>query len=396
MIIHDVIVTVLSFPTAHYISNWRPVLKTWHLILMIKTNIGLIGIGEGTPYWSIIYEDYRKLLNFSKDLKNVSVDDALKHVRKLASKSFDLSNNKINYGAFLALESALLDILAKAKRKSVAEVLGGVYRDEVPVAGTVFLKHPLKMAEELENWIRKGVDHIKFKIPCNLDDLEFQLKAFRDRLQRLNAENVVLRADANECFDRLEKARRALEIMERYRVDIVEQPMPRHMLKEMAKLRRIFTPSIKLMVDESLRSPHDIDTFAELEVADIVNFHPSKLGCLTITREAMLKAMKLGLEVQIGSALMTDIGLVHYLNLAASLPKLNYPLEEIGLSNIYGYGVFRNPPAIRNGSIPLIYPNIELDKLLLSNLQRFYLHNYLQLFRIPLNRLSKVLRKLRL
>jgi len=87
-----------------------------------------------------------------------------------------------------------------------------------------------------------------------------------------------------------------------------------------------------------------------MEVADIVNFHPSKLGCLTITREAILRTQKLGMKANIGSALMTEIGFSHYLNLAASIPRLDYPLEEPGLYNLYGYGITWEPLEIINGN----------------------------------------------
>jgi L-alanine-DL-glutamate epimerase-like enolase superfamily enzyme len=103
------------------------------------------------------------------------------------------------------------------------------------------------------------------------------------------------------------------------------------------------------MLDESLRKPSDVELFAQMEVADIVNFHPSKLGCLSITREAILKTQEVGMKANIGSALMTDIGLFHYLNLASSIPRLDYPLEEVGLSNVYGYSILSSPPKITEG-----------------------------------------------
>jgi L-alanine-DL-glutamate epimerase-like enolase superfamily enzyme len=116
------------------------------------------------------------------------------------------------------------------------------------------------------------------------------------------------------------------------------------------------------MLDESLRKPSDVELFAQMEVADAINFHPSKLGCLAITREAILKAQRLGMKANIGSALMTEIGLFHYLNLAASIPRLDYPLEEPGLCNVYTYSIVQESPMITNGYIKLFNINvIDLD-----------------------------------
>ena len=60
MIIKHIYVTMLNFPVVHYISGWRPVTRTLHLIVFLLTDSGVVGIGEGTPYWSNIAEDYAK------------------------------------------------------------------------------------------------------------------------------------------------------------------------------------------------------------------------------------------------------------------------------------------------------------------------------------------------
>jgi L-alanine-DL-glutamate epimerase-like enolase superfamily enzyme len=355
--------TILSFPTHHYISGWRLVTRTIHLIILLLTDSGLIGVGEGTPYSTSIVDDYAKTLSLSRAIQGLSLEDVLNTLRSSEYSEFR-RGKQVNYGAYLALESAVVHALAQSgKAKYEAEVLGGVYRTEIPVAYTIFLGHPVITSRRLEEAIKSGYRHVKFKIPCNLEELRRLLEALHYVRKQYSGEETVLRADANECFPTFEKAEKALSIIERYSVNIVEQPMPRDRLGDTAKLRKRFHPAIEIMLDESLRKPSDIELFAHMEVADIVNFHPSKLGCLTVTREAILKTQKLGLKANIGSSLMTEIGLFHYLNLAASIPRLDYPLEEPGLYNLYGYGVTRNPLEIHNGILRL--PN---TSPLISNL----------------------------
>jgi len=96
--------------------------------------------------------------------------------------------------------------------------------------------------------------------------------------------------------------------------------MPRDRLREIKVLRRYFYPSPEIMIDESLEYPDIIEQIALEEIADAPNIHPSKFGCLSITREAVLHAQNLGSKVQIGSSLMTEIGLARFLHLAASIP----------------------------------------------------------------------------
>jgi len=369
--IKEIHLLVLYFPVSHYTSNWRLVTRTTHVITFLLTDLGIVGVGEGTPYWSNIAEDYIKAISLAKAIKGLTLVDGLNKLRALEYAEFKRERS-INYGAYLALESALLNALYncnKSKVKHEAELLGGIYRTKMPIAYTIFLNHPITMAQKMKKTIKSGYKHIKFKIPCNLEELESVLRILYSVKKLYGDEDVVLRADANECFSTFEKAERALLIMERHGINIVEQPMPRDMLRDIARLRKRFYPAIEIMLDESLRKPSDIELFAQLEVADAVNFHPSKLGCLTITREAILQTQKLGMKVNIGSALMTEIGFSHYLNLAASIPRLDYPLEEPGLYNVYGYGITREPIRIINGST--ILHSIDISYLDFNMMKKF-------------------------
>jgi len=362
-------IVVLSFPMSHYISGWRPVTKTSHLISFLITDSGMVGVGEGTPYGSSIGKTYAKTLTLAKAINGLTLEDALNILVLREYEEFE-KNKRVNYGAYLSLESAILHALFQYRGlKHEAEMLGSVYRTDIPIAYTIFLNHPKTMVRKLRDAIESGFRHIKFKIPCNLEELEKLLKTMYTVVKQYNVEELVLRADANECFSNLEKAKIALAIMERYGVKIVEQPMPKDKLKDIAKLRKEFYPTIEIMLDECLRKPSDIELFAQMDAADIVNFHPSKLGCLTITREAILKTQKLDMKANVGSALMTEIGLYHYLNLAASIPRLDYPLEELGIYNMYGYSIVKKPLEIIEGKITL--RNIGIPDLDFNLMKRF-------------------------
>jgi len=368
MIIRQIYIAILSFPTAHYISGWRPVSRTFHLVTLLLIDSGILGIGEGTPYWSSIADDYAKVLSLARKIQEMYLEDALNTLRSSEYSEFR-KGRQVNYGAYLALESAVIHALAQSKKaKYEAELLGGVYRTKIPVTYTIFLSHPVIMSRRLREAIKSGYKHIKFKIPCNLEELRRLLEALHS-MRKQYKEEVVLRADANECFSTLERAEKALSIMEKHGVNIVEQPMPRGMLRDITILRKRFYPAIEIMLDESLRKPSDIKLFAQLEIADAVNFHPSKLGCLTVSREVILQTQRLGMKANIGSALMTEIGFSHYLNLAASIPHLDYPLEEPGVFNLYGYGITWEPIEIINGRA--ILHSIDVSDIDFSMMKRF-------------------------
>jgi len=375
--IKNIEIVVLSFPASHYISGWRPITKVLSFVTFLFTDIGVVGIGEGR-IWTSIFKALKNILSLAKLIKGLSLEDALDVLVTREREEFN-KNKHVDYGAYLALESAILHALSQCRKVQYeAELLGGVYREVIPITYTIFLNHPKYMAYELEYAVKSGFKHIKLKIPCSIEELERLLKTLHSVIIQYNAQDLVLRVDVNQCFSTLERARRALSIMEKYNIKIVEQPMPQDKLKEIAKLRREFHPAIEIMLDESLRKPSDIELFAQMEVAGIINFHPPKLGCLTITREAILKTQELGMKANIGSSFMTEVGLSHYLNLAASIPKLDYPLEELGLFNIYGYSITLNPLEINGDSITL--RNVNVVDLDFNMMKRFLVKNILSLW----------------
>jgi L-alanine-DL-glutamate epimerase-like enolase superfamily enzyme len=197
--IKEIHLLVLYFPVSHYISNWRPVTRTMHIITFLLTDSGAVGVGEGTPYWSNILEDYIKTVSLAKAIKGLTLADGLNKLRSLEYAEFERKRS-INYGAYLSLESALLNAFYNCNKvKHEAELLGGIYRTEIPIAYTIFLNHPKIMSRKLEEAIKSGYRHVKFKIPCNLEELKRLLEAL-DFMRKQYKEEVVLRADANECF----------------------------------------------------------------------------------------------------------------------------------------------------------------------------------------------------
>jgi len=164
---------LLEFPVLHYISGWTSISRTHHLLVFITTDEGIVRFGESTPYATSHFSDYIYVLRLFGKLKGYNMEDALSKLRMIENE-FE-KESTVNFGTLLAIESALLGALAKARKSSVAKVLGGVYRTTIPVAGSVFLDHPLRMVERIRWWLGRGVKQVKLKIPCNLNMLKLYL-----------------------------------------------------------------------------------------------------------------------------------------------------------------------------------------------------------------------------
>lgn len=325
--------------------------ETYHLLVIIYTDNGTIGVGEGISY-GVREKSYTDIVNacllcrkISKKLKGMQLTTAKEILPQI---QVDFINKPFfDYGSFLALETAIIDALSKYNRVPFAKILGAVYRNKVPVCGTVFLDTPQSMAITSEKWISKGVRHLKVKVMGRKDIDCINLKYIREKI----GFDPIIRVDVNGAYKNLDHAVVAINELSKYEIAIVEQPLPWNDFRGLKNLRRAVTP--KIMVDESLRTPSDVELITSSDVADIINFHPSKLGCLSITKDAILRTLDVGLEYMIGSGVMTGIGVSAHLALAASIAIMNYPNEEIGLFEMFGRDIIQEPLRIHAGCMKM-------------------------------------------
>ena len=108
---------------------------------------------------------------------------------------------------------------------------------------------------------------------------------------------MLLRIDANEGWD-LSQATGALKQMSRYRLELVEQPLPRWDLKGMAELRR--RTNVPVAADESVHSARDALKAVEAEAVDIINIKLMKSGGLHPAREITAIARAAGVRLMVG------------------------------------------------------------------------------------------------
>ena len=335
-------IDVLKFPVKIGLI-WGEEKWTNHLLVRLYADDNLLGIGSGTPYRTDICNSYSLCKKIARKIVGTDLFKAKERLRQI-QRNFS-RKTLFDYGPFLAVETAIIDAISKSNEVSFFKILGGSFRNRIPVSGTVFLDSPQNMAEVAKKWVSKGVMHLKVKVTCKSEVDSVNLKYIRNVVPN----NVLIRIDANQGYKTTERAATALRKLEKYKIAIVEQPIKWDDLSGLRKLRKLVVP--KIMVDESLRKPLDVELIAEKEAADIINFHPSKLGCLTVTRQAIKRTIDLGLKYMIGSAVMTGIGVAEHLHLAASLKRLDYPNEEIGLYEMFGKDVITNPLKIAKGCI---------------------------------------------
>ena len=217
-----------------------------------------------------------------------------------------------------ALDMALHDLAAKALGVPLYRLLGGPVRRSFPVTGGASLAGIEETLEKVRRDVERGIRVLKIKVG---EDPERDAEKVR-RVREVVGDKPVIRVDANQGWWRPRRAIRAIRLMERYGIELVEQPVAAWDLDGLAEVRRaVDTP---IMVDESVHTPLDVVRVAEKRAADIVNIKLMKTGGIRMALRVAAVAEAMGLEAYMGSMGETAIGRAANIHLALSLDVIRY------------------------------------------------------------------------
>ena len=201
-----------------------------------------------------------------------------------------------------ALELALLDLLGQSTETTVAGLLSSA-----PIADA--RSHHLLGEGEPGD-----AQCVKVKVGGRSlsEDVE-RVRALRARV----GYGVSIRLDAGGAWD-FETACRAVEALEGFEPEWLEQPLPADALEELAALRQ--RTWIPIALDESITSADRLDAAIELGAADVVVIKPMYVGGLMAAQSLVARATAAGLEAILTNALESAVGRAGVIHLAASTP----------------------------------------------------------------------------
>jgi len=246
------------------------------------------------------------------------------------------------------VEMALVDITGKVRGLPAYELLGGRVRDRVHLRWGLAFGPPDVGVEEAQTYLDQGFRTIKIKIGrpgTGLD--EEMVSAVRAAL----GDDVNLVVDANSGYRTPLEAVQELRRLERYRLQLVEQPVGRRHLRDLAWVRaRIGTP---ILADESMRHWSEAFDIAREQAADVLAIYVSEAGGMLAAMKAAAIGEAAGLLVTIGSQCELGIGTAAMAHVGVCLPNLafesditghlRYPQDIINESLDYADGAVRPP-----------------------------------------------------
>ena len=268
------------------------------VIVTLRDADGRIGFGEAAPeaYYGETPETVLAALETYRPL--LAEGDAA----RFAAAAPVLLNR--NPAARAALETALLDLQAQAAGVPLHAALGADTAAAPPTDFSVGLDEPAIVAERVARAARRGFSVIKVKLGGEHDLAT--LRAVRDVF------DGTLRVDANAGWPALDHAVEMVEACAEHGVEYVEQPMPRHALRDLARLQS--ASPLPIVADESAETVDDIPNLAGVVAG--INIKLMKCGGPLEALEMIRAARDLGLRVMLGCMVETSVAITAMAHLA--------------------------------------------------------------------------------
>jgi muconate cycloisomerase len=209
-----------------------------------------------------------------------------------------------------AIDLALHDIIGKASGLPVHQLLGGCYRDRIPLAQSLGIMETDKAVAEAVEAVREGIGTVKIKVGLDYAHDEEVVREVRAAV----GQGVAITLDANQAYPTPKTAIQQIRRLERHGLLLVEQPVEG--LDAMAEVTRAVDTWI--MADESAWSPRDVLKIAEHRAADAISIYTTKPGGLFRARQVAAVAQAAGLPCNVNGSGELGVGNAANVHLAAS------------------------------------------------------------------------------
>lgn len=318
---------------------------TTRTVVRVHTDAGISGLGEGMrgrPTAETI-QRLKPLL--------IGMDPTRMELIREKVHMTPFFYGYVGYCALAALETAFFDILGKVAGLPLYQLLGGLYRDRVPVTGLLtrgmvqagggtLEKQMVVAARELMR--TNGVNTFKFKGSKDPDEDSDVMIALRKALPSVN-----LRVDPNGAWSVHETIRVGLRL-EPHDMEWLEDPC--WGLDAMARARQ--QVRIPFCTNMCVVRMEEIAPAVRLGAVDVIHGDVNKWGGILANKRlaACCEAFGLGMSLHSGGEL--GIATACHLHVAASTPQINHAIDS--MYYLLEDDVIQGPMfKVENGSLPV-------------------------------------------
>ncbi|MBI3710301.1 MAG: mandelate racemase/muconate lactonizing enzyme family protein [Proteobacteria bacterium] len=334
-----------------------------YTIVFVDTDSGITGIGEV----SCVFKRRGQLLrnDLEQALALAVVGEDPFRIAYLVQKMDRVLDGVEEAKA--GIEMALWDIVGKALNTPVYCLLGGKVRERIPLSYSIPFGEPEQMAAFAVE--RVGAGHRTIKVKVGSESGANDIAAVR-LIREAIGPDIKLRVDGNMGWPTAKHAIRMIRAMEKWDLELVEQPLPAHDLDGMAEVRRNI--GVPLMADESIRNPRSAMDVIRRGAADIANVYVTEAGGLLNAMRIFAMCEAAGMPCMIGSMPEFGIGTAAQIHLGVAVTNLGPDSDACGVL-YHAEDLLARPLRIENGfSYPPEGPGlgVEIDMSVLERWQR--------------------------
>jgi L-Ala-D/L-Glu epimerase len=286
-----------------------------HVLVRVETDDGHTGHAEAPSRPSIYGEtpqSIETIINNYLAPKLLGVDI---HSANLLKAFKSVANNPTAKGA---LDIAIHETRARANGSTLFEATKGS-QEKIRVSFILGISDLETMVKEARGIFEAGVSVFKIKIGRDAKHDEAIVRALQNEFV---GTDVILYADANEGLS-VDNAAKDLERFAKLGLAYVEEPLPVHLIKARAALKR--ENILPIIADDSCFTLNDLERELEFDTFDILNIKTARTGFTESTKMLELaKAANKG--VMIGSQAGSGLGTLQAA-LFASKDGVTHPSE---------------------------------------------------------------------
>ena len=223
-----------------------------------------------------------------------------------------------NHCAKGALDTAMCELRAKAAGRTLFAAERGSAK-QIEVSFILGIAELGAMLTEAEQIFRQGVRVFKVKVGRSAAHDVQVLGALQSTFA---GAGVTLYADANESLNP-DTAARDLEKLQKLGVAYVEEPLPVHLLKKRAALKR--AEVLPIIADDSCFTLPELTRELDFDTFDILNIKTARSG-FTVSRRMLELARSAGKGVMVGSQASAGLGTLHAA-IFSSKASVTHPCE---------------------------------------------------------------------
>ena len=289
------------------------------VVLKLFTDEGIVGLGEVSGSFPVFYvETQSTITSVIKDYlaPNVLINEDPFNIDKIVDRM-----DSLVYGYNLtksAIDCALFDIMGKSLKVPVYKLLGGLYKDKIPLRHVVGFDTPKKMAQEATSAMQAGFKAIKMKGGVDPQRDVEALAEIRDAIGL----GIKICIDMNGAYD-VKTAMHTINEMRKYAPIEIEQPLRLFDFEGMARLREAV--DVPIGVCEMAYTIYEIMRVIQMKTGGFFNFMICRSGGFYRGRQIISMVDAAGLYCVGADPLGFGIQLAANAHFDASTDKLSRP-----------------------------------------------------------------------